>query len=195
MTVQYRVPELSSFNWQKNVSNTATVPTGTEVRGTRYRIIATATGIFAGLEGSIATANDPDDTPTLLTDWIIDTPTEGWICWDATANKYYVATSATVWIAFDPATAHTQNTDTGTTSATFQLDSGNSGPKLKNNGGLTEVKNAADNAYADLKVADLQATNIQDADGANGTTPAQLKTAYDSRASYDAELGCLTFNL
>jgi hypothetical protein len=52
--------------------------------------------------------------------------------------------------------AHTQNTDTGTTSTTFQIDSGNTGPKIKNNAGVLEVRNAADNAYAGLKVASLE---------------------------------------
>ena len=52
-------------------------------------------------------------------------------------------------------TSHTQHTDTGTTSATFQIQSGSSGPKLKNNGGVLEVRNAGDTAYADLTVANL----------------------------------------
>ncbi len=46
---------------------------------------------------------------------------------------------------------HTQNTDTGTTSTTFQIDSGNAGPKLKNNSLVLEFRNAADTAYADVK--------------------------------------------
>ena len=50
---------------------------------------------------------------------------------------------------------HTQNTDSGTTSQTFQTDSGNSGPKIKNNANTLEVRNSADNAYANLKVQDL----------------------------------------
>lgn len=52
-------------------------------------------------------------------------------------------------------TSHTQHTDTGTTSVTFQIQSGSSGPKLKNNGGVLEVRNAGDTAYADLTVANL----------------------------------------
>lgn len=46
---------------------------------------------------------------------------------------------------------HTQNTDTGTTSPTFQLDSGNTGARIKNNTGILEARNAADNAYADFR--------------------------------------------
>ena len=52
--------------------------------------------------------------------------------------------------------SHTQNTDTGTTSGSFQLDSGNSGPKFKNNAGEVQLRNAADDAYADLRVKNLK---------------------------------------
>jgi hypothetical protein len=50
---------------------------------------------------------------------------------------------------------HTQNTDTGTTAISFQLDSGNSGVRIKNNGGSLELRNAADNARASLLIQDL----------------------------------------
>lgn len=46
---------------------------------------------------------------------------------------------------------HSQNTDTGTTQTTFQIDSGNSGPKVKNNSGVLEARNSADNAYVAFK--------------------------------------------
>ena len=58
---------------------------------------------------------------------------------------------------------HTQNTDSGTTSATFQLASGSSGAKAKSNSGVFEIRNAADSGYADIRAADfrgyLQADN------------------------------------
>jgi hypothetical protein len=49
--------------------------------------------------------------------------------------------------------AHAQNTDTGTTSTTFQVDSGNSGPKLKQDSGTLYVRNEADDADAAVKAA------------------------------------------
>jgi hypothetical protein len=55
---------------------------------------------------------------------------------------------------------HTQNTDTGTTSQTFQLQSGSSGAKLKNNSGVFEARNAADSAYADAKFKDVVVNNL-----------------------------------
>jgi len=48
---------------------------------------------------------------------------------------------------------HAQNTDTGTSSQTFQI--GSSGPKLKNNSGELQVRNSADTDYADLRVKNL----------------------------------------
>ena len=50
---------------------------------------------------------------------------------------------------------HEQNTDTGTTSATFQLDSTNSGPVLKNSSGELQARNAGDTDFADLRVKNL----------------------------------------
>jgi len=61
---------------------------------------------------------------------------------------------------------HTQNTDTGTTSQTFQLQAGSSGAKLKNISGVIEARNAADSGYADLKVANLIVTgNLSEVSG------------------------------
>ncbi len=51
--------------------------------------------------------------------------------------------------------AHTQNTDTGTTSTTFQIDNDASGPLLKNNAGGLEVRNASDTGYADIVVGNV----------------------------------------
>lgn len=68
---------------------------------------------------------------------------------------------------------HTQNTDTGTTSATFQIDSGNSGPKLKNNSLVLEARNAADGAYADFKAKDATFNTAFDG-GSDPTQNAQL---------------------
>lgn len=51
---------------------------------------------------------------------------------------------------------HTQGTDTGTTATDFQVDSDNSGPRLKHNGsGELAIRNSADSGYAPLRVGDL----------------------------------------
>ena len=62
------------------------------------------------------------------------------------------------WVAMSG--GHTQNTDSGTTSQTFQLQSGSAGAKLKNNSGVFEARNAADDAYADAKFKDLTVDNL-----------------------------------
>lgn len=183
---QYRVPELSTFNWQQNVLNQTNTPPGSPSKGDRYIVTATASGDWAGQEGKIAWCSNATGPV-----WSFDTPTEGWQLWDETANAYYYYTGA-AWSVVSG--GHTQNTDTGTTSSTFQLDNDDSGPKLKNNSGVTEIRNAADDAYANIKAADVVASgNITD--GTNATSPAQIKTAYDTRATYDADLNCIVFNI
>lgn len=62
---------------------------------------------------------------------------------------------------------HTQNTDTGTTAVTFQIDSGSAGPKIKNVGGEVQLRNSADSAYADLRVGNLTVTGASTAIDSN----------------------------
>jgi hypothetical protein len=54
--------------------------------------------------------------------------------------------------------AHTQNTDSGTTQTSFQIDSTNSGPRIKNNAGTMQVRNAADSALAALEASTVTAS-------------------------------------
>jgi len=59
-------------------------------------------------------------------------------------------------VAANTSARHTQHTDTGTTSQTFTLHSGDASPvKVKNSSGELQVRNNADSAYADLRVANL----------------------------------------
>lgn len=62
-------------------------------------------------------------------------------------------TSTTVAVGND-SRFHTQNTDAGTSQATFYIG-GVSGPRLKNNSGSVEVRNSADSDFADLVVKNL----------------------------------------
>jgi hypothetical protein len=182
---QYRVPELSTYSWQQPVINQLADPPATPGKGDRYIVIATASGDWAGHEGDIAWCSNATGPV-----WSFDTPAEGWQLWDKNANAFYYH-NGTSW---GTAAGHTQNTDTGTTSDTFQLNNDASGPKLKDNSGVTEIRNAADDAYANIKAADVVATgNITD--GTNATSPANIKTSYDRRAQYDADLGCVVFEI
>lgn len=51
--------------------------------------------------------------------------------------------------------AHTQNTDTGTDSTDFQIDSSNSGPRISNAAGTVELRNSDNTDFANLHVKDL----------------------------------------
>lgn len=66
-----------------------------------------------------------------------------------------VGTGSNTLAAGNDSRFHTQNTDTGTTQTSFQLDSGNTGPRLKNSSGAVRLRNAADAADADLIVGNL----------------------------------------
>ena len=71
--------------------------------------------------------------------------------------------------------SHTQNTDTGTTSATFQIDTGNSGPKFKNISGVITIRNAADSANANLVASGIAAATFSgDGSALTGITAQQI---------------------
>lgn len=84
----YRVPVLQDFAWQPPVDDRVTAPTGSESKGDRYLVIATASGDFAGLENHIVTANQ--DNPSDPAHWIDDTPVEGWTTWVKDEDAWYV---------------------------------------------------------------------------------------------------------
>jgi len=83
---------------------------------------------------------------------------------------------------------HTQNTDTGTTATSFQIDSSASGPRIKNETGVLAIRNAADNAYADGKMANLVVTGNLTVQG----TETILETATLQVEDKNIELGKVT---
>jgi hypothetical protein len=72
-------------------------------------------------------------------------------------------------------TGHTQNTDHGTTYATFYIN-GAAGPYLKGNGVNLDIRNAADSGYVNVTAQDV---NVQGnlTNGVNNVTVAALATA------------------
>lgn len=64
-------------------------------------------------------------------------------------------TTATSFALGNDTRFHDQNTDTGTTSPTFQLNSGATGFQLKDSAGVCLLRNAADSGFADLEVGNL----------------------------------------
>lgn len=100
------------------------------------------------------------------------------------------------WI--DAPTTHAQNTDTGTTAQSFQIHSGSSGPRIKNNSLVLEARNAADNAYADFraKIATFDKVTVSAAptagsDLANKTYVDSLIGANDAMV-YKGAIDCST---
>lgn len=69
---------------------------------------------------------------------------------------------------------HTQHTDTGTTGQTFQLQSGSSGVKIKNNSGIFEIRVSADNAYAAARILSLVLANNSALSGRNAADGANI---------------------
>lgn len=76
--------------------------------------------------------------------------TNNLVKWDANGDAIDAGVAA--------GAVHTQNTDTGTTATSFDIESGGTGVKLKNSTGELQLKNLADNAYADLRVKNLVVT-------------------------------------
>lgn len=70
----------------------------------------------------------------------------------------FVGTSSNTLAAGNDTRFHSQGTDQGTTQTSFQIDTGNSGVRLKNNAGALQLRNSADSANADLIVANLTVT-------------------------------------
>lgn len=80
-------------------------------------------------------------------------------------------TAAAIAAAVDA--SHAQNTDTGTSSVSFQLDNGGSGNRVKNSGTEIQFRNAADNGFSDAHVNGLQAEGDVTVEGnltVNGST-------------------------
>lgn len=101
--------------------------------------------------GKILTAGASAGTYT----WETNTP-----LWVNIQNK---PTSAVTDIDNAVSLRHTQNTDTGTTSATFLLDNGNgtNGVMLKASAGELQLRTNTDGAYANLRVKDLYVEGTQ----------------------------------
>jgi hypothetical protein len=76
-------------------------------------------------------------------------------------NRIPVGTAAGTVAAGNDTRFHTQNTDTSTTAQSFQLQSGASGVRIKNNAGVLEARNAADSAYVDLVVNNITVQGTQ----------------------------------
>lgn len=181
MTTTYRVAELSTFPWQQQVISRLDAQPSSPTEGQRYLVKATATGAqWTGQEDKIAWCSVAGIPGT----WSFDNPVAGMELW-STADAAFYQYNGAAWVSV---AAHTQNTDTGTTSTSFQIDSGNSGPKIVNDSGTMKVTTSDGTTKTPIEVSAVT-------DGTASTTPAQIKSAYSAMASYNSNLKCIVFNL
>jgi len=84
---------------------------------------------------------------------------------------------------------HTQNTDTGTTSAAFQLDNDATGPKLKNVTGALAVRNEADDADAAVTCSSMTASGEVIGPRAKWTTEGGLAVSLKNNTGHASVKG------
>jgi hypothetical protein len=89
--------KVAGLDWQNPVLNSIDTPPATPTTGDRYRIIATATGAWAGKENQIAEQG--------ASTWSYVAPVEGFIMRDMTANTYIVFDGA-AWANLGNAVQH-----------------------------------------------------------------------------------------
>lgn len=145
------ISKLQSLTWSVGKPAVATYKVGSETRG------LLAIGIADGV-GKCRILADDEDFQTLkvytealnkkVDDYIevTDTWKEVVDAWRSVTDDRLVELEGK---------SHVQNTDTGTTSPTFQVDSTSNGPKLKGKGGDLELRNAGDTDYAGLTLGDI----------------------------------------
>jgi len=79
----------------------------------------------------------------------------GEIRYKATVGYQSATGAATTSVDTVPALQHTQGTDVGTTAASFMLDSGNAGARVKNASGVVQSRNTGDTDFANSQAEDF----------------------------------------
>jgi len=85
----YRIPVLEQFSWQPPIIQYLSNPPGSPVKGERYLVLTTGTGVWSGHNEQIATYNG--------TAWIFDTPATGWCVYDQYVS-YRRVYSGSAWV-------------------------------------------------------------------------------------------------
>lgn len=115
-------------------------------------------GTDAGTTGNTFTVDSDSSTGKIILDVALGAADKSLTLTNSTLTDDVVitfpSTTGTVALASQ---LHTQGTDSGTTGSTFDIDSDGTtnGVRLKSATGVLELRNLADNAYADLVVKDL----------------------------------------
>ena len=143
--------KLQSLTWSVGKPAVATYKVGSETRG------LLAIGIADGVGKCRILADDEDfQTLKVYTEALnkkVDDYIEVTDAWKEVVDSWRSVTDDRL-VELE-GKSHVQNTDTGTTSPTFQVDSTSNGPKLKGKGGDLELRNAGDTGYAGLTLGDI----------------------------------------
>lgn len=145
------ISKLQSLTWSVGKPAVATYKVGSETRG------LLAIGIADGVGKCRVLADDEDfQTLKVYTEALnkkVDDYIEVTDAWKEVVDSWRSVTDDRL-VELE-GKSHVQNTDTGTTSPTFQVDSTSNGPKLKGKGGDLELRNAGDTGYAGLTLGDI----------------------------------------
>lgn len=145
------ISKLQSLTWSVGKPAVATYKVGSETRG------LLAIGIADGVGKCRILADDEDfQTLKVYTEALnkkVDDYIEVTDTWKEVVDSWRSVTDDRL-VELE-GKSHVQNTDTGTTSPTFQVDSTSNGPKLKGKGGDLELRNAGDTDYAGLTLGDI----------------------------------------
>lgn len=143
--------KLQSLTWSVGKPAVATYKVGSETRG------LLAIGIADGVGKCRVLADDEDfQTLKVYTEALnkkVDDYIEVTDAWKEVVDSWRSVTDDRL-VELE-GKSHVQNTDTGTTSPTFQVDSTSNGPKLKGKGGDLELRNAGDTDYAGLTLGNI----------------------------------------
>lgn len=145
------ISKLQSLTWSVGKPAVATYKVGSETRG------LLAIGIADGVGKCRILADDEDfQTLKVYTEALnkkVDDYIEVTDAWKEVVDSWRSVTDDRL-VELE-GKSHVQNTDTGTTSPTFQVDSTSNGPKLKGKRGDLELRNAGDTGYAGLTLGDI----------------------------------------
>lgn len=145
------ISKLQSLTWSVGKPAVATYKVGSETRG------LLAIGIADGVGKCRILADDEDfQTLKVYTEALnkkVDDYIEVTDAWKEVVDAWRSVTDDRL-VELE-GKSHVQNTDTGTTSPTFQVDSTSNGPKLKGKGGDLELRNAGDTDYAGLTLGNI----------------------------------------
>ncbi len=201
MPTKYRVPVLEKFEFQPSIKDKDLyAPPGSPAKGDRYRVKPTGTGAWAGHDDKIAWYDGAS--------WQFDIPKEGFLVWVDDENLFYtydgsswaLLTTAVDWSAI---TNKPSSTVADIDSAVSLKHSNSLDHSHANKTTLDAIEQAFTSALKtayDGAVTNSHAhSNKSTLDSIEQALTTALKgnydTAYSSRAVYDAELGCLTFEV